>query len=350
MLARYKFVNSHRVNQLQVCMAEFMENIKKVDPTDDFDKQIHCPEALRPKIRKNSALETKIVAFFNKYKNLNSKRIVVYNCFVRMNEIQNLFNTKKRRRCIKDLPLTIQEETKDLFVHLYTYTLDSFGDIKDHYREFYKDQDGNTCPFCGLETLEHYIDTKEDYDHLLAKSIYPFAAINMENLAPMCKKCNRSHKKAKDLILLGSKHCKAINPYFDSKDVKVKFEGSILPTSNNEKGKWLIDFSPNIDEVKTWNNVFNMSGRIERDIFTGTNQPKFRDWLNDFIEDYGTRSEFQPYTVKSVREAMAHYANRKKNNRHKDQRYIKADLFRWMSKDATTRFIRNLIRMLESAA
>ena len=61
--------------------------------------------------------------------------------------------------------------------------------INDHYRKFVEINDGDICPFCGLEGLDgQYEETREAYDHYLPKSLYPFNSINFHNLVPTCSK------------------------------------------------------------------------------------------------------------------------------------------------------------------
>ena len=56
------------------------------------------------------------------------------------------------------------------------------------------------CPFCALEYFDAPGAPREDLDHYLAVSRYPFAAANLRNLTPMGMKCNERHKGDGDIL------------------------------------------------------------------------------------------------------------------------------------------------------
>jgi hypothetical protein len=244
MLQKYKYVDGLGVHQLQKDIEIFIENIKQAKPSDDFDPDTYLPRTLATKANKLTTRTVKGIkvvdkaklyllakAFFDKYKGLGRSKRMVYDAFNKMNDIPGQFNGTAKRVCLSNLPATIQEETKKLFIYLYEDTLDSYG-VKKHYKSFSDSQLNIWCPFCGMETLEDYSHIKEDYDHLLAKSIYPFASVNMKNLAPMGKKCNRTHKRDQDLIWDGTKRIKAVDPYKAHVAISVDFTGTVLPKAS----------------------------------------------------------------------------------------------------------------------
>jgi hypothetical protein len=149
-----------------------------------------------------------------------------------------------------------------------------------------------------MDQLIHYTHQKEDYDHLLAKSIYPFASVNMRNLARMGQKCNRTHKKAKDLIWDATKQIKAVNPYINSMNISLDFSGIILPSGGKSNGgKWVLSITPIKDETKHWNLVFNITDRIVKDYLTNGQQPDFDVWLSDFVNINRGKKELQSITA-----------------------------------------------------
>ncbi|MCK7494405.1 MAG: hypothetical protein MZW92_26920 [Comamonadaceae bacterium] len=55
--------------------------------------------------------------------------------------------------------------------------------IRDRrYQAIYKSAMYHMCPFCGCEYFDAPGAPREDLDHYLAKSRYPFAAVNLEIL------------------------------------------------------------------------------------------------------------------------------------------------------------------------
>ncbi len=346
MLQIYTFLYNHPVNKLNESLYTFFRKIESVGPNDNFDPEKYFPPELAKKATFNNELYSKSKAFFNVYKTLKNEKEIVNRAFFEMNKIQELFQNTTIRITIEDLPKPIQQVTKTLFNHLYKDTLNQIGNIKDHYEEFLKSQNNNWCPFCGMEQFTHFKHQKQDYDHLLAKSIYPFAAVNMKNLTPMCIKCNRTHKKAKDLLTLKKSQCKAINPYFKKENIRLSFEGTTLPTSTNRKGDWKLKFLPETEEVIRWNEVFKMDDRIIKDRFSIGKKTDYDVWLDDFIKMYKKKSMQKPFNEQDVRDALLDYAKLFYSEKYRDSRYIKFHLFMWIAKKAPQSFIKARQRAL----
>ena len=281
MLQLYEFVTPHEANKVHEYMADFMHKIKEAKHVDEFNIEVYLPEELKIKAKNKKGKFYKLLkSFFEKYKLLSAKnKHIVDNAFVSMNKIKELFAEKIDRVTIADLPETIRVESKQLFVYVYETILQSLGKIKDHYSSFLKIQDNMYCAFCGIEKFNHSDHWKQDYDHLLAKTIYPFAAINMKNLCPMCEKCNRVHKKKKDLIWENGLQIKAINPYLKYNKIKINFSGSKLFAQRN-LNQWTIKFLPSSNEVVKWDNVFRIKERMVKDILSASGKRSdFGFWL-----------------------------------------------------------------------
>jgi len=343
MLQRYTFIN-HPVNEYNKGLFIFFRNIENVGSADIFDPKKYFPSILAKKAKKNNKLYKKSEAFFNKYKRLRKTKKNVFDAFFNMNKIDDMFQNKSPRVTKKDLPPSIRKETDDLFKHLYYNTLKN--EIKSHYEKFVELQDNNWCAFCGMEQLQHFTHQKQDYDHLLTRVTYPFAAINMKNLAPMGLKCNRTHKKTKDLILSLGRQCKGVNPYYRKITVKINFKGTLLPSALDRKGKWSIEFSPKCEEVTRWNEVFNIEDRIIKDLFTSGKKTDFDLWIDDFVKIYRRKKRLSPMSEPQVRNAFKEYAKSFISERYRDKRYVKYHLFMWISTKASSSFIKARQRAL----
>lgn len=88
----------------------------------------------------------------------------------------------------------------------------------------------NVCPYCGLQyfsivknKLNNYI-AEASIDHYYEKFNYPYLALNLYNLIPVCKNCNSSFKLAKSKPV--------VNPYFESLDELIFFKLNNLEISN----------------------------------------------------------------------------------------------------------------------
>lgn len=134
------------------------------------------------------------------------------------------------------------------------------------------------CPFCGVETFDAAERKREDLDHYLARSIYPFAGVNPRNLVFMGMRCNRKYKHDRDLLLApdGSR-TRALDPYgLDvasvSLDASAPFEGT------GNRPRWVVDLMPKDDRVETWARVFDIRDRYAYDVL----DDHFSGWISMF--------------------------------------------------------------------
>lgn len=174
----------------------------------------------------------------------------------------------------------LHEKVKNLFIFCFEKLTD-FKVRERQYHIIFNGLDEKTCPFCGIERVMNPEETAQDQDHYLAKSIYPFAAINMRNLVPMCRCCNRDYKKTKDVLRCeqGNRR-RAFDPYV-CESPTVSLLNSRLDASNDSfLPEWQVDFLPGTDEVETWDKVFEIRARYKRDVL---NQ-NFNRWIGDFAK------------------------------------------------------------------
>jgi hypothetical protein len=212
-----------------------------------------------------------------------------------------------------DFP-TLNDAVKDLFVFCYEKLTD-FKVRERQYQIVFATFDTKFCPICGIDRLMDPEETAQDQDHYLAKSIYPFAAANMRNLIPICRCCNRDYKKDQDIIRdeQGQRR-KAFDPYCCESTVISLINSEM----NNEIGKpapsWQIDFTPNCEEAETWDKVFSIRIRYERDVL---NQ-RFDSWLRGFVNKCKMDRKRGMYqdtmTDNKIEEVLAGYQEYKEEN------------------------------------
>ena len=100
------------------------------------------------------------------------------------------------------------------------------------------------CPFCGQHDLDHPSLPAEDLDHYLSRKIYPFAAANLRNLAPMCSRCNMDYKGAKD-VLSGIGALERHYPYDSGKAVRVELlDSNFFANGDDAPPEWRIRLLP----------------------------------------------------------------------------------------------------------
>lgn len=151
-----------------------------------------------------------------------------------------------------------------------------FGTVKSHYDALVDPSNCKAfvCPFCGTETfLSSKGKYREAYDHLLAKSEYPFISVNFEFIFPMCHRCNSTEKGVVDpLYSKDGLRITAYNPY-DDRINKYPLELNFVLNEAYNKAKletllksisWDLEFKRNgikDEELISWNVVFGIERR-----------------------------------------------------------------------------------------
>jgi hypothetical protein len=195
------------------------------------------------------------------------------------NEIARLLSGECSCDTIDELPEPIRRPVKELFKSAFDL-LTPLGLRAQHYALIFESIPYAVCPFCGCEPFDAPGGVREDLDHYLVRSKYPFAAANLHNLVPMGKKCN-SYKLTKDILFKedGTRR-RAFYPYSHT-GIRISLERS-EPFAGTEGvfpvPLWRIDFEPDSEEVSTWDEVFYIRERYTRDVL----DPEFFNWLRGF--------------------------------------------------------------------
>ena len=118
------------------------------------------------------------------------------------------------------------------------------------------------CPYCG----QHYFSTIQDkngniiaeatFDHYYNKSTYPFLALNLYNLIPVCRSCNSTYKLDNNDII--------INPYIGELGESIKFslKNSDIPNYMNNK-KIFVDIACNNELTQNHVSTLKLKERYE---------------------------------------------------------------------------------------
>ena len=140
------------------------------------------------------------------------------------------------------------------------------------------------CAFCGIERLAspHPEIPRESLDHYLAMTHYPFAGVNLRNLAPACTKCNGSHKLQIDILhKKGGVRRRCFDP-FGAKVAQVSLLKS-RPLEGELKDLvrlpvWEIELIGDAEAIETWDEVYSIRKRYQFDVL----DERLRGWLDHF--------------------------------------------------------------------
>lgn len=277
-----------------------------------------CDSKLEQAFKKNyhytyngSQLKVEIERIYEIFKGFTPEvRTEIRNAFITNNDIESLCNGTNPVY-LSALPNVIEDDIKPLFKWCYETLLDKgkvAGDKMEYYNKLIKhpDNDFDVCPCCGLIDIESADSIcREDYDHYLPKAHYPFASVNFLNLVPICNKCNRDRKKAKDPIENDRIAFYPFSTVEHNIEINLNYTADI---NKEDKELNFIDLEINLngqaDKIETWDWLFDIAIRYEdyikskaqgwlRELATRFERNKRRghglsylEIINDHIEDY----------------------------------------------------------------
>ncbi len=135
--------------------------------------------------------------------------------------------------------------------------------INTHYDKFMS-SNKKLCPTCGLNTLEaDSSNHRDDYDHYLPKKTYPFTAVNLRNLMPICSDCNKKWKGESNPAQYINISQKSYY-YYGTINPNIKININIKDLDNCDIDIILTSATMQ-DEVDTWNRIYSI-GRRYRDV------------------------------------------------------------------------------------
>lgn len=284
------------------------------------------PEAHRETLRKRKGLRTRLEDYYSAVQGLQkAQRDVLLNALDSQNCIAELVSGVRDCITLDDLPEDIRKSVRAPFDFAFDL-LTELG-IRDHqYETIYSATDEHLCPFCGTEFFDAPGMRREALDHYLARSRYIFATANLRNLVPMGQKCNSSYKLATDLLHRadGSRRM-AFNPY-NHRAISVSLdESEPFGGVNGGTPRWAIRFEPDTPEVSTWDEVFSVRLRYERNHL----DVSFRSWLTHFKNF--TASDMQANTTDAeLVNALRRYVGFLTEMGLQDRAFLKAAVFRML--------------------
>lgn len=280
--------------------------------------------------RTTSSLGDKLKDYQTSLESLSqADRDKILKAFTDQNKIDMLVSGNCTCDVITDFPPDISKPIKSLFDSAFKLLTDL--EIRDkQYQIIYDACAPHICPFCGLEPFDAPTATREALDHYIPKYKYPFAAANLRNLVPMGYKCNSGYKKEQDLLFKENGiRRKSFDPYNHgtvsiSLEKSQPFEG-LKGALGEPLPKWVVEFDTDGEEVDTWNEVFHIRERYERDVLN----EGFKSYLGEF-GNYCRSWSVSPGSHEELIEAISRYIFFQESNGFKDKAFIKAAVFRML--------------------
>ncbi|UWY27864.1 hypothetical protein N4T20_19335 [Flavobacterium sp. TR2] len=288
MLRSYKYIEtSHRF--LNENIIGFFNRIEF--ETDDYSTNFFDPDFYNNIVSHHKKiLEEPLIAIYDIIKKWDQiKRTNFCNEIRISNDIERICKREVFPLKITEIDeeITNAVDIKKLFADLYKQVLYGshckgiYGDMQEHFKLFKIDENEIfKCPVCGLIPQNSREEKKEDYDHLLPYTIYPFSAVNFKNLAPICVDCNSDYKENKDVLNNGGRK---IFWYYDQLHQGITINAKL---ENEADYTFTFDYGTlddRVDEIESWNDIFCITTRyIKR--AKGKADNWFRNYW-EFLED-----------------------------------------------------------------
>lgn len=310
-------------NWLHCCLVQVLMRVHRdldLKKTPPSWPQI-IPVEYRENLKLKRGLRDRLKTYTDTLKSLSdAERQSVHETLVRQNQLRRLLSGQRICQRIDALPEKIRDPAKNLFEFAFGLLTDL--EIRDtHYQTIYDSSIEKLCPFCGLEYFDAPGAPREDDDHYLPKTHYPFAAANLWNLVPMGHKCNSRYKKTIDPIMEGGGVSRrALDPY-GKQCFAVSLAGTVMTEVPDKlEFKWNIVFEPNVEEAETWNAMFDLRTRYGRDIL----RCHWMAWLTlfrDYADAKGVNDD------RTLREALHLYCLNQRRRGLRDQAFLKAAFY-----------------------
>jgi len=276
-------------NWLHECLREILQLIhscietgKPVPSWPDIIPLTNIPASYQDTMKRRTGLRDRLNSYQAALAKLSkTKRQEILQTINDQNQIPLLLACQLDCKAINDLPKTIRKPIKELFEFAFELLTDL--DIRDKHYKAIADEIPLVCPFCGCYPFSASGSRREELDHYLLESKYPFAGSNLRNLVPMCHTCNSSYKHAQDMLYKSNgTRRRSFDPY-DCPKICLSLKDSqpfagITGKTGEPLPKWEIGFSSNAEEVTTWDDVFHIRKRYERDVLNEA----FNSWLSGF--------------------------------------------------------------------
>ena len=228
------------------------------------------PDDKRDLLARKPGLQNHINAFWEIFGNLaDEEKEAVRNAIECQTNLPDLFANTIQCPSANDLPEEIRIKTNQLARYLFGQLV-KIKDGEKYLRDIHfctiHSSGGEVCPFCGLYPFRPPSGRRNELDHIMAISRYPFVAADFKNLAPICNECNVVKGDTDILVDENGNRRRCSNPYFGPV-FTVCLAGSEFGNGNEIKGtkvpRWEINLLPDIPEATTWDTVYNIKARYK---------------------------------------------------------------------------------------
>ena len=228
-------------------------------------------ENFRAKVSRTPNLKNPIKKIYNICKSFTVlKKNYIRETFEINNNIEAICDNTISPRFYDDLRIhtsvNFSNKVKTFFNNLFDNIFKQEPFYLNHHYNNFMSVNKKLCPTCGLNTLE--ADTsnhRDDYDHYLPKKSYPFSAVNLKNLMPICSDCNKKWKKSENPIRYHNSIPKEAFYYYGTTNPDIEIKIIIQDIDACDIDVILMSNTMQ-DLVDTWNRIYHVGRRYKNDV------------------------------------------------------------------------------------
>lgn len=305
MLKSYSYVETKH-QELHDAVIAFFDRIE--EETGDFNDKFFAPDFLKIAKRHKKIVYGRLKLIYEITKTWQQEQRTELCQQIRdSNKIEDICASTVNPAMLDKNVKGVFKILRNLFLALYNQVLDGktiheeWGiTLREHYDAFRTANDEIiTCPICGISPVKMNCDKQRDqYDHYLPKSLYPYSAINFRNLVPTCTDCNSPQVKGdKDIIAIAN----GSNIFFPFSENHPNIKVNCELTSNAiafENTEWELTYASDQvcdNQIRAWKEIYSIESR-HRGFIKG----RLKSWLKSYIKycQSPRRSGQQPNTMR----------------------------------------------------
>ena len=298
------------------------------------------PDNKRNILIQKRGLRDHLGAFWEGFRNLAEvDKETVRGAIMCQTNLPELFTNGTPCPSADDLQEDIKENAKQLARYLFDQLLkikDGEKNLRDTHFDTIQTSGIQICPFCGLHYFRSPNILRNELDHIMAISKYPFVAADFRNLVPICKECNSVKGDTDILVDENGSRRKCSDPY-SGPIFTVCLAGSEFGNGNECNGirmpRWEINLLPKFPEATacdqqaaTWDAVYKIKTRYEH--FLDKNYSRwiehFAKW---FVLEVGKNK-----SPSEVAAELCRYVCNVVQYRFDEQSFLKVDVFKFLDR------------------
>lgn len=302
------------------------------------------PDDKRDVLGHKPGLRNHLNAFWQAFQNLAiEEKEAVRSAIICQTNLPELFANMIPCPSAEDLPEEVKKNADQLARYLFRQLIeikDGGKNLRDIHFDLIHESGIRICPFCGLHYFRPPGKRRNELDHIMPISKYPFVGADFRNLAPTCNECN-SYKGQTDILVdeIGARR-KCSDPYSHSGPIfTVCLAGSEFGSGNEINGtrmpRWEISLLPDIPEATTWDAVYNIKSR-----YASTLDADLPAWVSHFaswfVREKGRNTSPGPSDVSAE---LYRYVCNVVQYGFDDRSFLKVEVFKFLDKSCRDRDI-----------